>query len=132
MDCLSLGKLTMKLRYRLFLSFIVLMAFVAYVNMLAYIVNVYKKEPDEIVTEEVNYVGSMKALDAESVLAIISAEGFDNAFNHYSSYRDIDDTKFHDLRKAYIAASKELKEYLEESAGKVNNVPYYLAHESRN
>ena len=122
----------MKLRYRLLLSFIILLAFTGYINLLAYIVNVYKKEPDIPVIEEVNYVSTMKASDAESVLAVINAEGFDNAFNHYSSYRDINDTKFHDLRKAYIAASKELKEYLEECAGKMHNVPYYLSYESRN
>ena len=81
---------------------------------------------------EVNYVSHMKASDAESVIAIINAEGFDQAFNHYSTYKDINDTKFHDLRKAYVAASKELMEYIADSAGKAANTPYYLQHEGRN
>ena len=114
---------------RMLLGLSAILLFVIIINGLAYIL-VHKTQIE--IDQEINYVSHMKASDAESVLAIINAEGFDNAFNHYSSYRDINDTKFHDLRKAYIAATKELKEYLEESAGKVNNVPYYLAHESRN
>lgn len=114
---------------RMLLGLSAILLFVIIINGLTYIL-VHKTQIE--IDHETNYVSHMKASDAESVLAIINAEGFDNAFNHYSSYRDINDTKFHDLRKAYIAATKELKEYLEESAGKVNNVPYYLAHESRN
>jgi hypothetical protein len=72
-----------------------------------------------------NYSVRMKASDAESVLAVISAEGFDQAFNHYSSYRDIGDPRFHELRKAYISASKDLMDYLQDASGK-NGTPYYL------
>lgn len=76
---------------------------------------------------EGNYAGQMKVSDAESIIAIITAEGFDQAFSyHYSTYKDINDTKFHDLRKAYIAASKELIDYVVESTGKVDNIPYYF------
>ena len=81
------------------------------------------QEPETTIAR---YSVKMKASDAESVLAVISAEGFDQAFNHYSTYRDIGDVKFHELRKAYIAASKELMDYLEEAHGKNANVPYYL------
>lgn len=109
---------------------LLLVLFAIFINGLAFII-VHKTELHEP-EPEVNYISYMKASDAESVLAVINAEGFDSAFNHYSSYRDINDTKFHDLRKTYIAASKELKEYLEECAGKMHNVPYYLTYESRN
>jgi hypothetical protein len=109
-----------------------IVAFVGYINSLAYIVNVYRKEPEPEVIEEVNYINTLKNAEAESVLAVINAEGFDYAFNHYSTYRDINDTKFHDLRKAYIVASKELMDYITESAGKPDNIPYYLSYESRN
>ena len=122
----------MKMKFRIFWSVVIAISFALYVNGLAYIVYVYKKDSVEQLEKEVNYINMLKPSDAESVMAIINAEGFDQAFNHYSSYKDINDTKFHDLRKAYIAASKELMDYIAESAGKVNNIPYYLAHEGRN
>ena len=107
------------------IGILLLILFAIFVNSIAYIIvhrtEVHEPEP------EYNYVSHMKVTDAESVLAIINAEGFDNAFNHYSSYRDINDAKFHDLRKTYIAASKELKEYIQECAEKSHNVPYYLS-----
>lgn len=105
-----------------------MLLFVIILNGLTYIITRDTEELDL----RTDYVSVMKHSDAESVLAIISAEGFDQAFNHYSTYRDINDTKFHDLRKAYIAAAKELREYIEESAGKVSNMPYYSSYESRN
>ena len=128
MGNLSLGK-TMNKRGTL-IGVLLLLLFAVFINSLAYIIT-RKEEPQEP-ESEVNYISHMKASDAESVLAIINAEGFDSAFNHYSSYRDINDRKFHDLRRAYIAASKELKEYLEECACKTPNVPYYLSYESSN
>jgi hypothetical protein len=74
-----------------------------------------------------SYSNTMKQSDAESVIAIIQAETFDNAFSHYSSYRDISDTKFHDLRKSYLAARNELMDYINEAAHTKIEVPYYLA-----
>ena len=122
----------MKMKFRILWSVVIAVSFALYVNGLAYIVYVYKKESVEQTEKEVNYINMLKPSDAESVMAIITAEGFDQAFNHYSTYNDIGDTRFHDLRKAYIAASKELMDYIAESAGKANNIPYYLAHEGRN
>jgi len=72
---------------------------------------------------------TMKRSDAESVLAIISAEGFDSAFNHHSTFKDIGDVKFHELRQAYIAASKELANYLADAAGSNDSIPYYMTLE---
>ena len=122
----------MKMKFRILWSVVIAVSFALYVNGLAYIVYVYKKDSVEQTEKEVNYINMLKPSDAESVMAIITAEGFDQAFNHYSTYNDIGDTRFHDLRKAYIAASKELMDYIAESAGKANNIPYYLAHEGRN
>ena len=122
----------MKMKFRILWSVVIATSFALYVNGLAYIVYVYKKDSVEQIEKEINYINMLKPSDAESVMAIITAEGFDHAFNHYSTYKDINDTKFHDLRKAYIAASKELMDYIAESAGKVSNTPYYLSHESSN
>jgi hypothetical protein len=120
----------MKIKYRIFWSVVICVLFAAYLNVLAYIVNT-KTEPVEEIGIDV-YHNTMKPSDAESVMAIISAEGFDNTFNHQSTFRDIGDHKFHELRKAYVAASRELMDYIAESAGKVNNIPYYMAYEDRN
>jgi len=73
---------------------------------------------------------TMKRADAQSVLAVISAEGFDNAFNHQSTFKDINDTKFHELRRAYIAASKELANYLADASGSQDDIPYYMSFDS--
>jgi len=42
----------------------------------------------------------------------IDNEGFDYCFRHYSSFPEIKDKKFHELRKAYIAASEALEKHL--------------------
>lgn len=41
----------------------------------------------------------------------IENEGFDYAFQHYSDFKEIKDNKFHELRKAYLKAAKELEDY---------------------
>lgn len=114
-------------------AIIVMLGFALFLNALGWIVAT-RSAP--AITEKDTFVGydqvTMKASDAESVLAIISAEGFDNTFNHQSTFRDIGDVKFHELRKAYIAASQELMNYLADSAGKKDSIPYYMAYESRN
>lgn len=120
----------MKLKYRILWATVICVLFAVYINGLAYIVNTKTKQAEEIGIDF--HYNTMKPSDAESVLAIISAEGFDNTFNHQSTFRDIGDHKFHELRKAYVAASRELMDYIAESAGKVNNIPYYMAYEDRN
>lgn len=47
------------------------------------------------------------------VRMVIDEEGFDYAFRHYSSFPNIDDKKFHELREAYIKAAKELEDCVE-------------------
>lgn len=95
------------------------------VNALAYIVVMPRREDDTV--NMVSYKNTMKQGDAESVIQVIQAESFDSAFSHYSTYRDINDTKFHELRKAYISARNELMEYINEAAHKKVEVPYYMA-----
>jgi len=48
----------------------------------------------------------------EYVRDTIENEGFDYAFRHYSDYEEIKDEKFHELRKAYEQAAKELEDYI--------------------
>lgn len=42
----------------------------------------------------------------------VENEGFFYAFKDYSDYEDVDDEKFHRLRKNFLNAAKELGEYL--------------------
>lgn len=39
-------------------------------------------------------------------------EGLDYCFIHYSSFEEIKDEKFHELRKNYLESAKLLKEYI--------------------
>ena len=40
-------------------------------------------------------------------------EGFDYCFRHYSSFEEIKDEKFHELRLKYIQIADELENYVE-------------------
>ena len=40
-------------------------------------------------------------------------EGFDYCFRHYSSFKEIKDDKFHELRLKYIQIAEELENYVE-------------------
>jgi hypothetical protein len=42
-------------------------------------------------------------------------EGFDYCFRHYSSFDEIKDDKFHELRLKYIKIAEELENYVETS-----------------
>ena len=96
------------------------------VNVLAYIVSAPKMHDDI----EINYAkNTMKQSDAESVMAVIHAEGFDSAFLHYSTYKDIHDIRFHQLRKEYLAARNELMDYIVEAGHIKNEYPYYMAQD---
>ena len=39
-------------------------------------------------------------------------EGFDYCFRHYSSFEEIKDEKFHELRLKYIQIAEELENYV--------------------
>jgi hypothetical protein len=42
----------------------------------------------------------------------VENEGFDYAFRHYSHFEEVEDEKFHKLRKAYISAAEKLDKYV--------------------
>lgn len=54
----------------------------------------------------------MNAKELEYVKDTIDNEGFDYAFVDYSDFSEIEDEKFHNLRKAYVKAAEELREYV--------------------
>ena len=39
-------------------------------------------------------------------------EGFHYCFKHYSSFKEVEDEKFHELRRKYLEISHELEEYV--------------------
>ena len=41
-------------------------------------------------------------------------EGFDYCFNGYGDFSEIEDEKFHELRKMYLSAAKNLEDYVNE------------------
>ncbi len=51
--------------------------------------------------------------DKEDLKFKIDQEGFDYAFREYSSFEEIKDPKFHQLRKEYVAIAKALEDYIE-------------------
>ena len=54
----------------------------------------------------------MKSSDHEEILSRIENEGFDYAFAHYSDFSEIKDKEFHNLRKNFLKARKELVDYV--------------------
>lgn len=118
----------MKKYIRYVYALLCIVGFALFVNILALILTTHLDEQPVIEDTFVSYKHvTMKRSDAESVLAIISAEGFDNAFNHQSTFKDISDVKFHDLRTAYITASRELANYLADASGTPDRKPYYMS-----
>ena len=51
--------------------------------------------------------------EKREVEAIVGVEGFDYAFVHYSSFDNIKDKKFHELREAFVAARGKLADYID-------------------
>ena len=57
----------------------------------------------------------MKAQEAENwtyLYAKMRDEGFHYCFKHYSSFEEIEDEKFHELRKKYLEIAEELESYV--------------------
>jgi len=50
--------------------------------------------------------------DWESVAYRMEAEGFHYCFEWYSTFEEIEDEKFHELRLAYLKAANELENYV--------------------
>lgn len=53
----------------------------------------------------------MNIEEKEYIQATIENEGVYYAFIHYSDFEEIKDDKFHELRKAFEKAAKELVDY---------------------
>ena len=58
----------------------------------------------------------MNGEDFEYVRAKMSDEGFHYCFVHYSSFPEVKDEKFHELRKQYLKAANELEKYVNDKA----------------
>lgn len=54
----------------------------------------------------------MKKEDQNYLMYIIGREGFDYSFCDYSSFLEIEDERFHELRKEYKKAAEVLKQYI--------------------
>lgn len=57
----------------------------------------------------------------EMVAYRISAEGFHYCFENYSSFEEITDDKFHQLRLAYLAAAADLEKYINDKIEELQN-----------
>ena len=55
--------------------------------------------------------------DLNDVKECILIDGFDYTFIDYSNFEDVNDEKFHVLRKAYVKAHKDLYSYIELHCG---------------
>ena len=53
-------------------------------------------------------------------------EGFHYCFKNYSSFKEIKDKKFHQIRKKYLKVSQELEEYV---IKKINESNYNLDYD---
>ncbi len=51
--------------------------------------------------------------EKREIEGIVGVEGFDYAFVHYSSFDNIKDEKFHELRKAFVKAREQLSDYID-------------------
>lgn len=71
----------------------------------------------------------MKAQEAENwnyLYSRMNQEGFHYCFKDYSSFKEIEDEKFHELRKQYLEATKELEDYIKNKVNEANwEVEYY-------
>lgn len=49
----------------------------------------------------------------EMVKARIRQEGFHYCFKHYSNFNEIEDERFHELRKQYLETAEMLEKYVD-------------------
>lgn len=54
----------------------------------------------------------MTIAEKEDLFQKLETEGFEYAFMHYSDFKEIQDPKFHELRKAFVEAAIKLKSYI--------------------
>ena len=48
-------------------------------------------------------------------------EGFHYCFKHYSSFKEVEDEKFHELRRKYLEISNEIEEYVHSKINELRN-----------
>ena len=59
--------------------------------------------------------------DFEMVRYRMDSEGFHYCFKHYSSFIDIDDKEFHELRNKYLEISSDLENYITKKIETLND-----------
>jgi hypothetical protein len=57
----------------------------------------------------------------ESVRYRMDNEGIDYCFKHYSSFEEIKDEKFHELRNKFITSLDEIEKYVDEKITELND-----------
>jgi len=57
--------------------------------------------------------------DFKCVKYRIRSEGFHYCFKHYSDFSEIEDERFHQLRKQYLAIAEELETYINTKAEEI-------------
>ena len=57
----------------------------------------------------------------ESARYRMDNEGIDYCFKHYSSFEEIKDEKFHELRNKFITSLDEIEKYVDEKITELNN-----------
>jgi len=65
----------------------------------------------------------MKAQEAENwtyLDAKMRDEGFHYCFKHYSSFEEIEDEQFHQLRKKYLEVAEQLEKYVNDKFYEAN------------
>jgi hypothetical protein len=59
--------------------------------------------------------------EIEMVRYRMENEGFHYCFKHYSSFKEVQDEKFHELRRKYLEVSHELDEYVHSTINTVRD-----------
>lgn len=54
----------------------------------------------------------MTGEELDYVRGVIYSEGFEYAFIHYSNFEKVEDPEFHEKRRAFVEAHRELANYL--------------------
>jgi hypothetical protein len=57
----------------------------------------------------------------EMVRYRMEAEGFHYCFKHYSSFKEVKDEKFHELRRKYLEVSEQLENYVSNKIEELND-----------
>lgn len=58
----------------------------------------------------------------ETVSYRMRAEGMHYCFENYSSFEEVEDPRFHELREAYLKSARELKNYVDTRINELNAV----------